>query len=242
MRRSVFVFVLGIGCSGSSAAGVFLDGGSDTGGTHPADASADAYADASSDAATEDAPTDAARDAGGGREGGLGEAGADGGTVDACVPTGACSSQQNCGTKPNGCGGVWTCGGMCSAGETCGGGGAPNVCGSGYCEAGTIPACPGQNACGTVSDPCGNSMSCGTCYSKNICGISHPNVCGGFWEQCSTTFGGFDDAGENRDIQVCLVQASGSTTYWCGASQIPAWCHTSQPGDPPGCQYACPYP
>jgi len=240
MRRAVFVCFLAAGCSGSAAAGVFLDGGADTG-PMQLDASADGAPDTMAEAAIEDAPADVARDTGGSLEGGARDA-SEGGAVDACIPTGACSSQQNCGTKPNGCGGVWTCGGNCSGGETCGGGGAPNVCGSGYCEGGSIPACPPSPACGTVSDPCGDTMSCGTCDPKNICGISHPNVCGGFWEKCSMTFGGFDDAGESQDTKVCLVQSSGSTSYWCGPSQIPGWCHTFQPGDPPGCQYACPYP
>ncbi len=56
------------------------------------------------------------------------------------------------------------CSTSCSSPETCGGGGTPRTCG---CT--PSPNCSGRN-CGTVSDNCGGTASCGSCTSPETCG------------------------------------------------------------------------
>jgi hypothetical protein len=98
-----------------------------------------------------------------------------------CVPKTACPAGDNCGTVSDGCSGTIDCG-TCTAPQTCGGGtpSNPNVCGSG----GTcVPAttCPAGDNCGTVSNGCGGTITCGTCTAPETCGggtPSNPNVCG----------------------------------------------------------------
>ena len=88
----------------------------------------------------------------------------------------ACPAGNNCGTVPDGCGGIVTCPGTCTAPQTCGGGGTPNVCGS-PCMPKTT--CPAGDNCGTVSDGCSGTITCGTCTAPQTCGGGGtPNVCG----------------------------------------------------------------
>jgi hypothetical protein len=73
---------------------------------------------------------------------------------------------KNCGSVPDGCGGMLSCG-TCAVGYTCT---VSNVC---ACVPSTCAA-QGKN-CGTISDGCGGTLSCGTCSSGYSCSTS--NVC-----------------------------------------------------------------
>src|SRR5207248_2581 len=102
----------------------------------------------------------------------------DAGTSDmSCVPTTCAAQGKNCGSISDHCGGTLSCG-SCSSPETCGGGGTSNVCGGGTAiDAGTsdltcVPstcASKGKN-CGSISDGCGGTLSCGSCSSPETCG------------------------------------------------------------------------
>lgn len=95
----------------------------------------------------------------------------------------ACAGK--CGWGIDGCGGGYECssengGETCTGGEFCGGGGVPGECGKPPCESPAMEVlCAGLN-CGTVSDQCGGTVSCGTCDTEagEICGYETPNVCG----------------------------------------------------------------
>jgi hypothetical protein len=82
---------------------------------------------------------------------------------------------RNCGTMPDGCGGVQTCGGACPSGQSCGGGGGgtkmPNVCASG--PACTPIACMAGKDCGLISDGCAAVLDCGACAMGKSCGSDH---------------------------------------------------------------------
>ncbi|MCS6898437.1 MAG: hypothetical protein RMJ98_01385, partial [Myxococcales bacterium] len=102
----------------------------------------------------------------------------------ACTPktfAQACTQAgKNCGSVPDGCGGVVNCG-SCPATQLCGGGGVPNVCGGTVCIPKTFDqACTnaGKN-CGPISDGCGGLINCGTCQFPASCGGGGiPNKCG----------------------------------------------------------------
>jgi len=95
----------------------------------------------------------------------------------------------NCGVQADGCGGLTASCGTCMAPESCGGGGVANKCGvtfvpadggkldGGKCVPKTCADYPGAN-CGYVADGCGEVVSCGTCASGQICGLTSANVCG----------------------------------------------------------------
>ncbi len=83
-------------------------------------------------------------------------------SVTGCLTT--CPAPDNCGTIPDGCGGMITCGPGCTMPQTCGGGGTPNVCG---CT--PITTCPAGDNCGTVPNGCGGTVMCGTCPSGEMC-------------------------------------------------------------------------
>lgn len=91
-----------------------------------------------------------------------------------CIATTCQAQQKNCGSMPDGCGGMLECG-SCAASETCGAGGNPNVCGHGSCTP-TTCAAQGKN-CGVISDGCGGTLACGSCASGEVCGASVANVC-----------------------------------------------------------------
>jgi hypothetical protein len=90
----------------------------------------------------------------------------------------------------NNCGNEVDCG-SCPSGQTCGGGnpGAPNVCG---CT--RLTTCPGGADCGTISDGCGGTVSCGgACPSGQTCGGGNPgapNVCGCTPKTCAVDYAG----------------------------------------------------
>jgi len=58
-----------------------------------------------------------------------------------------------------------TCG-SCIAPDTCGGGGVANVCGC------TPTTCAALQACGSVSNGCGGTLSCGSCTAPTISAIT----------------------------------------------------------------------
>jgi hypothetical protein len=93
-----------------------------------------------------------------------------------CMPITTCPPGDNCGTVPDGCGGVVNCG-TCTPPQTCGGGtpSNPNVCG---CTPKTT--CPAGDNCGTVPDGCGGVVNCGSCPPGQTCGVpGNPNQCSG---------------------------------------------------------------
>ena len=93
-----------------------------------------------------------------------------------CFPASCQSLGYDCGTAPDGCGGVMHCG-LCSEGQTCGAV-APHVCGSGTCQ---ITSCEQQGKdCGLVSNGCDGLTFCGACQPGEPCGGKGVgNVCGG---------------------------------------------------------------
>jgi hypothetical protein len=107
-------------------------------------------------------PGDGGQDAGG-------EAGGE------CWPKSCAGMGAECGTAPNGCGGVAECG-SCSGGLFCGGGG-PNKCGTDPC---TPKTCAQVDAsCGYASDQCATAIDCGSCPAPLSCGgAGKLNVCG----------------------------------------------------------------
>jgi len=103
-------------------------------------------------------------------------------TLDASSEATSCkqdcaSRNAECGSAPDGCGGVLECG-ACPASKYCGGGG-PNRCGDAPC----VPkSCAEQGAsCGGVSDQCEATLECGTCAAPQTCGG------GGVANQCGCT-------------------------------------------------------
>jgi hypothetical protein len=90
-----------------------------------------------------------------------------GGTANVCGCTPNCTGK--CGGS-NACGG--TCPNNCVAPQTCGGGGTVNVCG---CTPNSS-ACAGRT-CGSVSNGCGGTVSCGTCATGMVCNASGTCQC-----------------------------------------------------------------
>ena len=131
-----------------------------------------------------------------------------------CVPTTCQSAQKNCGSLPDGCGGVLTCG-SCTGSQSCGAGGVANVCGSG---AACIPTtCAAQQKdCGGLSDGCSDVIYCGTCPATQSCGAGGvPNICGDLPA----------DAGTKKDVGgsatgecegACLEQSGAVCCKACG--------------------------
>ncbi|MGH7297381.1 MAG: hypothetical protein ACRELB_20765 [Polyangiaceae bacterium] len=88
-----------------------------------------------------------------------GDGGADGG------------AGAKCGSVPNACG---------SGNVNCGGCTGANKCQNGICVGCTAPAC-GSVTCGSVSNGCGPTVSCGTCGTGEDCydgGCCQPLTCG----------------------------------------------------------------
>jgi hypothetical protein len=73
----------------------------------------------------------------------------------------ATTCNGKCGTVKDNCQVVVDCGTtQCTGVNTCGGGGTPNVCG---CTPSTAADVCGSQICGTVSNGCGGTVSCGGC-------------------------------------------------------------------------------
>jgi hypothetical protein len=104
------------------------------------------------------------------------------GSTGKCFPQGGCppivcqDAGANCGTVPDGCGGMLNCG-ACPSSQNCGGG-KPSACGPGTC---TPLSCKDRKAeCGTIADGCGGTVYCGECDPGVPCGGgASPNACGG---------------------------------------------------------------
>jgi hypothetical protein len=98
-----------------------------------------------------------------------------------CVPKSCTQLGYECGTAPDGCGGVVICG-TCKGGLHCGGGGQ-NRCGTDPC---TPKTCAQVSAsCGYASDTCATALDCGGCPAPLTCGGGGwPNVCGCVPKSC----------------------------------------------------------
>ena len=116
-----------------------------------------------------------------------------------CTPGTACPAGQNCGTAPNGCGGLIDCG-TCTAPDTCGGGGVSGRCG--HCQ--PLTSCPAGRNCGTMPDGCGGLVNCGTCTAPETCGGS------GIDGQC----------GVCQPVTSCPAGACGSIPDGCGGTVV----------------------
>ncbi len=142
-----------------------------------------------------------------------------------CKPWKSCAEAgKSCGTLSDGCGGAaLDCdeeSGGCKNSETCGGGGA-NICGPGSCNPTTCVA-QGKN-CGTISDGCSDTLSCGTCKLPATCGGGGvPNVCACKPKTCDElglSCGVTDDGcGGKRDCGSCTWPQS------CGGGSKPGSC------------------
>ena len=105
-----------------------------------------------------------------------------GGTPSQCgIPDAGCVAltcasypPPTCGAQSNGCGGATAFCNPCTLPATCGGGGTPGQCG--YPDAGCSPqTCLSLGyQCGSGSNGCGGTVSCGTCPSGSGCSN---NVC-----------------------------------------------------------------
>ena len=84
------------------------------------------------------------------------------GPRDACVPEPmATTCSGHCGLTANNCGASVMCSLTCGRPQTCGGGGVPGVCG---CTAADPDPCATAGlVCGSLTDSCGVSHSCGRC-------------------------------------------------------------------------------
>lgn len=129
----------------------------------------------------------------------------------------------DCGSMPDGCGGLLNCG-TCTAPDTCGGGGTANVCGSNC----TRTTCGAQGAnCGKIADGCGGILDCGTCDSPATCGgAGTPNVCGtAICTPRSCTDAGAE-CGYISDGCGSTVDCGDCTTGTCGGGGTPNKCAT----------------
>jgi len=107
------------------------------------------------------------------------DSGGDSGSSQTCAAKTCSQLGAECGTAPNGCGGILDCG-SCGTGLFCGGNG-PNRCGANPC---TPTSCSALGlSCDVHSDGCGATLSCGECTAPETCGGGgSPWVCG-----CSPT-------------------------------------------------------
>ena len=106
-----------------------------------------------------------------------GDAGADTSPGDGsgCIPTSCAAKGAECGSIPDGCGGVVECG-SCDADLFCGGAG-PNKCGTTPCVAHTCASW--RRPAAQTSDGCGKVLDCGTCTAPETCGGGGAeNACG----------------------------------------------------------------
>jgi len=116
-----------------------------------------------------------------------------------------------------------------------------NTCGTFSCQQSATPAqddicssctpittCPAGDNCGTVSNGCGGTLSCGTCTAPQTCGggtPSNPNVCG-----CTpkTTCPAGDNCGTVPD-------GCGGAPINCGTCTAPQTCGGGTPSNPNVC-------
>lgn len=133
-----------------------------------------------------------------------------------CTPTTCKAAVKNCGSMPDGCGGVIKCG-DCTSPESCGGGGTANVCGQGIGCTPTTCVVQGKT-CGTISDNCSDVLACGTCTAPQVCGgAGVPNVCG-----VRPDSGPTPDTGPKTDSSTsvcaatCMAQSGAVCCTGCG--------------------------
>ena len=142
-----------------------------------------------------------------------------------CMPKTTCPAGDDCGTVPDGCGGVVSCG-ACAAPKTCGGGtpSNPNQCG---CT--PLTQCPAGQSCGSASDGCGGMLACGTCTAPLTCGGGgKPGVCGAGCLPKTCAAEGFN----------CGMQSDGCTGMIdCGSCAAPETCGGG--GKPGVCGIGC---
>jgi hypothetical protein len=129
-----------------------------------------------------------------------------------CTPTTCIAAGKNCGSMPDGCGGVLQCG-SCTGSDVCGGGGVSNVCGAGSCTP-TTCAAEGKN-CGTISDGCGDVLSCGSCTGPETCGGGGvANVCGSGPDKDAGSPG--PDGSSGPCDPACMAQSGAVCCTACG--------------------------
>lgn len=136
-----------------------------------------------------------------------------------CAPLTCAQAGAQCGSLPDGCGGVLTCG-ACSGGTACGGGG-PNLCGSSPCTVKTCAEMPG--ACGLVSNGCSELIDCGACPTGATCGGGgQPGMCGCPKPNCAAAgveCGSLPDGcGGSIDCGTCTAPKT------CGGGGVPNKC------------------
>jgi hypothetical protein len=109
-----------------------------------------------------------------------------GNSMQCSCPTGQACVSGVCAPPAPECdaGGVAKCGSVvnaCGSGNVnCGGCAGSNKCMGGMCTPCSPPSC-GRATCGTVSNGCGPSASCGTCSASEVCedgGCCTPTTCG----------------------------------------------------------------
>jgi len=166
-------------------------------------------------------------------------------TLDASSEATSCkqdcaSRNAECGSAPDGCGGVLECG-ACPASKYCGGGG-PNRCGDAPC----VPkSCAEQGAsCGGVSDQCEATLECGTCAAPQTCGGGGvANQCGCTPTTCAAlgaSCGDFDDlCGGQVHCGTCAAPQTcggGGVANQCGCTPTACAAAGAACGDiPDGC-------
>jgi MYXO-CTERM domain-containing protein len=141
----------------------------------------------------------------------------------ACTDSAQCSAGQVCQntSAPATDDTCATCG---AAGQPCC---ASNVCAAGACKSGTCcvakTSCDGGQSCGTQSDGCGGTITCGTCALPQTCGaVGTPGRCG-----CAPKTS--CEGGQN-----CGSQSEGcGGTIPCGTCKLPQTCAGG--GDPGRC-------
>ncbi|MEI8255412.1 MAG: hypothetical protein WCJ30_07025, partial [Deltaproteobacteria bacterium] len=149
----------------------------------------------------------------------------------------------NCGTYPDGCGGMITCGsGTCPAGQICGAA-LPSECGVVPTVCVPRTTCPAGLNCGTYSNGCGGTVNCGSCAAGQICGLSGmPNVCG-VPMACrpATTCPAGITCGPWPDGCGGVVASCGTCTApaICGGGGVPSSCGGGSSGDG-GAASSCP--
>ena len=142
--------------------------------------------------------------------------------VATCVPLTTCPAGDNCGTVPDGCGGMLSCG-TCTAPQTCGGGTPPNpnVCG---CT--PLMACPAGDNCGTVPDGCGGTVACGICPGTEVC---MNNVCMAGGTSSSST-GSSSSSGTSSSSTGSSSSSTGASSSSSGASSSSTGASSSSTG------------
>jgi hypothetical protein len=120
----------------------------------------------------------------------------------------------------------------CTAPSTCGGGGTPNVCG---CTPKTCQTAGYQ--CGSHSDGCGGTLSCGNCNGSGCCTVAGAcaagtasTACGEGGGTCRVCAGATPTCGTVNAVTSCYCTKSPNS---CGVSQY--CCFSGMCGSTPGC-------